>query len=165
MSHRVLLVAIAGACGLGGLACKSASPQPPPQPTTTATASASAVGSAAPTATAASTAHPAPAPSPTYTSKDKGILVEYSITPRDCDELGDHYAEVTRLDQRAGLPPKQTDKQREAAEAGIAQAAEQARAMWLKQCDGLVNMVYEKARIECALTSKTVAAFDACLNK
>ena len=108
---------------------------------------------------------PPPIPPPPNSGKDLGIAVDYTITARDCDDLAARFHDVTRADMMAQLGDKQTEAQRAAAEKGIEQMANQARDGYLKQCDGLIDKVYERPRIDCALEARTVSAFDTCLNE
>ena len=90
---------------------------------------------------------------------------DYSLTENDCQALGRGYGDAARYDQRAVLNPKLTDKQREQANASIDAVVGKLATAWEATCvKSLAGNIVDHAKIKCALGSKTVKAFDVCLN-
>jgi hypothetical protein len=112
---------------------------------------------------------PAAAPSPGAAPArkvDPSLSIDtYEMTPSDCDALGSHYGEVARSDQMAALSPKLSDKQRAATAAQVDKVVGTLSEKWIGGCQtSLVNRAVDHDAIKCALGSKTVKAFDVCLN-
>ncbi|MEO5728002.1 MAG: hypothetical protein ABI134_09790 [Byssovorax sp.] len=90
---------------------------------------------------------------------------DYSLTENDCQALGRQYGEAARADQRVGLNPKLTAKQREQAEAAIDSVVSKLESGWTETCSkSLAGKIVEHKNIKCALAAKTVKSFDVCLN-
>ncbi len=90
---------------------------------------------------------------------------DYSLTENDCQALGRQYGEAARADQRVGLNPKLTAKQREQAEAAIDGVVSKLESGWTETCSKqLAGKIVEHKNIKCALAAKTVKSFDVCLN-
>ena len=91
--------------------------------------------------------------------------VDYEITNRDCDTLGEALARVTRSDQLAALDPKVSATQKAEAERGITEVAGKVGDRWAASCrTSLAGGVTDERFLQCALRAKTVTAFDECLN-
>ncbi len=87
------------------------------------------------------------------------------LTENDCQALGRQYGDAARADQRVGLNPKLTAKQREQADASIDSVVSKLEAGWTDTClKNLAGKNVEHEKIECALAAKTVKSFDVCLN-
>ena len=83
----------------------------------------------------------------------------------DCQALGRQYGTAARDDQRVGLNPKLTAKQREQAEAAIDGVVSKLESGWTDTCSkSLAGKIVEHKNIKCALAAKTVKSFDVCLN-
>jgi hypothetical protein len=90
---------------------------------------------------------------------------DYSLTENDCQALGRQYGQAARADQRVGLNPKLTAKQREQAEAAIDGVVSKLESGWTETCSkSLAGKIVEHKNIKCALAAKTVKSFDVCLN-
>ena len=90
---------------------------------------------------------------------------DYSLTENDCQALGRGYGDAARSDQRTALNPKLTAKQREQADASIDGVVTKLAEKWEETClKSLAGKIVEHAKVKCALGSKTVKAFDICLN-
>lgn len=90
---------------------------------------------------------------------------DYSLTERDCVELGKQYVAVQRADQVAKLDAKLTDKQREQALKSIDGVVGKMGEPWANGCiESLAGKVVDRKSLDCAMSSKTVKAFDECLN-
>ncbi|EYF02406.1 hypothetical protein [Chondromyces apiculatus] len=98
-------------------------------------------------------------------STDTSIPDDYSISRGDCAQLGNQLATVTRSDQLAQLSPKLTAAQRTQADKNITDVATRMGEKWTAGCEeSLVGKIGDRQSIVCALSSKTVKAFDECLN-
>ena len=111
----------------------------------------------------------APAPPTMGAVKREGgatdVPDDYSLTENDCQALSRGYGDAARGDQRAALNPKLTAKQREQAETSIDGVVTKLEAGWEETClKSLAGKIVDHNRIKCALGSKTVKAFDLCLN-
>jgi hypothetical protein len=110
----------------------------------------------------------APAPTPTVKRIDPVTDLstdDYSLTENDCQALGRQYGDAARADQRVGLNPKLTDKQREQANASIDSVVSKLETTWIDTCvKNLAGKNVEHKNITCALAAKTVKSFDVCLN-
>jgi hypothetical protein len=90
---------------------------------------------------------------------------DYEMTNTDCAELGRALKMVIGNDERSKLSPKLKQAQRDAAEASIDRAAGTRQDQWVDGCQkSLVGKVVDRASLKCAVSSKTVKDFDACLN-
>ena len=90
---------------------------------------------------------------------------DYSLTENDCQALGRQYGDAARADQRVGLNPKLTPKQREQADASIDSVVSKLESGWIDTCmKNLAGKNVEHEKIKCALGAKTVKSFDVCLN-
>jgi len=93
-------------------------------------------------------------------------VADYTLTERDCVELGKHYVVVQRADQVKALDAKLTAKQRETAEKNIDAVVGPMGEPWANGCiENLTGKVVERKRLECAMSSKDVKGFGACLNE
>jgi hypothetical protein len=113
------------------------------------------------------TAEPEPKPLSHGAKKttDDGAGDDYTLTEKDCIELGKQYVAVQRADQVATLDKRLTDKQREQAVKNIDAVVEKMGEPWAEGCiSSLVGKVAERKRLQCAMASKSVKAFDECLN-
>ena len=91
---------------------------------------------------------------------------DYEMTNRDCIEVGRHFKTVIRNDEVAKLSPKLKQNQRDAAEASIDRAATTRQDQWIEGCQSsLVGKVVDRATLTCAMGTKSVKEFDACLNQ
>lgn len=90
---------------------------------------------------------------------------DYEMTNRDCAELGRQLKNVIRNDELAKLSPKLKQNQRDAAEASIDRAATTRQDQWVDGCQSsLAGKVVNQAALKCAMGTKSVKEFDACLN-
>ena len=109
---------------------------------------------------------------PKAPSKDKAYDVDksmsmdtYEMTPSDCDALGRQYGEVSRADLMSALSPKLSEKQRAATAAQVEKVVSERQETWISTCQrALVNKAVDHDGIKCALSAKTVKAFDVCIN-
>jgi hypothetical protein len=102
---------------------------------------------------------------PKSTNDGNSVPEDYSLTDRDCIELAKHYSVVHKADQMAGLSPKLSTAQKEQAEKAIDEAVAKLGDNWATGCrSSLVGGVVERNTLKCAMTSRTVKAFDECLN-
>jgi hypothetical protein len=90
---------------------------------------------------------------------------DYSLTERDCVELGKQYVAVQRADQVAKLDAKLTEKQREQAMKSIDGVVGKMGDPWANGCiESLAGKVVDRKSLDCAMSSKSVKGFDECLN-
>ena len=90
---------------------------------------------------------------------------DYSLTENNCQALGRQYGEAARADQRVGLNPELTAKQREQAESSIDAVVSKLESAWTETCSkSVAGRIVERKNIKCALAAKTVKSFDVCLN-
>jgi hypothetical protein len=146
---------------LGALGCGASTP--PPDDVTAHSDSAPDNGPG----DSSATAEPEPKPLSHGAKKttDDGAADDYTLTEKDCVELGKQYVVVQRADQIAGLDKRLTDKQREQATKNIDAVVEKMGEPWANGCiESLVGKVAERKRLECAMAAKSVKAFDDCLN-
>jgi hypothetical protein len=102
---------------------------------------------------------------PKSTSDGNSVPEDYTLTDRDCIELAKHYGVVQKADQMASLNPKLSAAQKEQAEGSIDSAVTKLREGWENGCrTSLVGGVVERGRLKCAMASKSVKAFDECIN-
>jgi len=96
---------------------------------------------------------------------DPGVADDYTLTQKDCVELGKQYVVVQKADQMAQLNPKLSADQKATAEKNIDKVVQPMGDRWADGCiSSLVGNVAERKRLECAMRAKTVKAFDDCLN-
>lgn len=129
-----------------------------------------------PAASADPEAAPAPTPAPVVTAmpgqvikntddRQAQALDAYEMTPSDCDALGRKFGELGRDEMLAGLGAKISEKQRATAVAKVAESMNKRADGWISNCmASYVNKAVDHAGIKCALASKSVKAFDVCLN-
>ena len=87
------------------------------------------------------------------------------LTHRDCRAMADKFAALTRSDEEAKLNPKLSEAQRESARKAFAEAAQILAERWSTSCEAnLVGKIASEESLRCAMASKSVAAFDVCLN-
>jgi hypothetical protein len=128
-------------------ACSSSAPDPV-IPTETAEPKAT----AAPSAPSTSTAPP-----------DPNASREISAT--DCRALAGKYNALTRSDEMAKLPAGLTPEQIAIAARQLEAGAEILSTRWENGCvESLVGKESPETNLKCAMSAKTVAAFDVCLN-
>lgn len=102
---------------------------------------------------------------PKSTNDGNSVPEDYSLTDRDCIELARQYVVVQKADQMATLSPKLTAAQKEQGEKAIDAAVGKLGEGWENGCrTSLVGGVVDRARLKCAMGSKTVKAFDECIN-
>jgi hypothetical protein len=137
-----------------GSACSSSTPTPQDPNDSTPVADG---GNKKPAATSASA-------SPD--DKQAGFTAtDRELTHRDCQVLGGRYHDLVMSDEATKLDPKLTDSQREQGKEAIIKGAEVLGDRWTESCEGsLVGKFASEEALQCAMTSKTVAAFDVCLN-
>jgi hypothetical protein len=83
----------------------------------------------------------------------------------DCQMLGQKLGAVTRADYMAQVPAKISDAKRAETEENINNVATKLGEQWTRMCvDSLVDKVVERARIKCAMESRTAKAFEECIN-
>jgi hypothetical protein len=155
---RVLLCpALASTFALA--ACASAPPDAALDDGTVATVDSD--RSSPPTATAPPVASVAPATS----SPEPAGPRERELTARECEVLAQRYGDLTRSDAMAGLKPGLTEGQRQQAQQNILAAADKLSERWEKGCvESVVGKVANEDALKCAMSAKTVADFDVCLN-
>jgi hypothetical protein len=109
---------------------------------------------------------PASPGAPPKPAVDKSMSLDtYELTPADCESLGKQYGEVARSDQMAALSPKLSAKQRDATAAQVDKVVSGLEDKWIAGCQAsLVNKAVDHDALKCALSAKTVKAFDVCLN-
>lgn len=108
-------------------------------------------------------------PSETTSGSDRPAPVggdnEHEITLNDCKALGEKYRDNTIADEVKKLDPKLSDAQREKGREAISNGAAKLGSKWIVSCEsGLVGKYTQEDSLKCAMSSKTVADFDACLN-
>jgi hypothetical protein len=109
---------------------------------------------AVPTASTASTSDAA---------VDPNASRELSAT--DCRALAGKYNALTRSDEMAKLPAGLTPEQVAVAARQLEAGAEILSTRWENGCvESLVGKESPEANLKCAMSAKTVAAFDVCLN-
>lgn len=102
---------------------------------------------------------------PKSTNDGNSVPEDYTLTDRDCIELAKHYGVVQKADQMAVLSPKLTTSQKEQAEGSIDAAVTKLRENWENGCrTSLVGGVVDRERLKCSMASKSVKAFDECIN-
>lgn len=102
---------------------------------------------------------------PKSTNDGNSVPEDYTLTDRDCIELAKHYVVVQKSDQMVALSPKLSTAQKEQAEKSITDAVVKLGENWENGCrSSLVGGVVDRNRLKCAISSKTVKAFDECIN-
>lgn len=98
--------------------------------------------------------------------KDDGSIPDdYSLVENDCIQLGRKLGALWRQDLRASLSPKLSEKQRAAAEENIEEGANKKADDWADGCiKSLVGKSVDPKSLKCAMDSKDLKAFEACLN-
>lgn len=87
------------------------------------------------------------------------------ISGTDCHALAGKYNALTRSDEKAKLPEGLNAAQIVAAENNIEKGADILSGRWENGClESLVGKEHPESNLKCAMSSKTVAAFDVCLN-
>jgi hypothetical protein len=154
-ARSLVVLALSSALAAG---CGAAPPTPAAEPEAAAPSTSK--------ARAEAPSEPAPdAAAPTVKRSEATVPDDYELTPRDCQELARQFASLIRSDELAKLSSKLSDKQREQATASIEKAAGVRRDQWAASCEkSLVGLVQERKALTCAMSAKTVAAFDTCLN-
>jgi hypothetical protein len=96
---------------------------------------------------------------------DNTIPDDYTMLRGDCQMLGQKLGAVTRADYMAQVPAKISDAKRAETEENINNVATKLGEQWTRMCvDSLVDKVVERARIKCAMESRTAKAFEECIN-
>lgn len=165
LATPALATTFATMISLGALGCGGSTP--PPEDATSQNDSAPDDGASEPHEATTEPAAPEPKPLSHGAKKitDEGAADDYTLTEKDCIELGKQYVAVQRADQIAGLDKRLTDKQREQAVKNIDAVVQKMGEPWANGCiESLVGKVAERKRLECAMAAKTVKAFDECLN-
>jgi hypothetical protein len=146
--------------------CGSGAPKPAEGPEGEVEGTPAAPGD--PASTSTSTVEAPPPPTMGTVKRPAGPVEtpdDYSLTENDCQALGRQYGDAARADQRVGLNPKLTAKQREQAEASIDGVVSKLESGWTDTCmKNLAGKNVEHEKIKCALGAKTVKSFDVCLN-
>lgn len=87
------------------------------------------------------------------------------VTATDCHVLSQKYEDVMRSDYLAKLSPKLSDADREKANRSIDAGVKTHAGKWEGTCsESLVGKVASESALKCAMASRSVAAFDTCLN-
>lgn len=115
---------------------------------------------------AASTAAPARTTTAKPTSDpSQGGDDAREISATDCHQLALKYGDVLRADEVAKLPEKLTEAQRAAAKRSLDDASAKLEARWEGGCvNDLVGKYASESGLRCAMASKSVAGFEACIN-
>lgn len=162
VSRLVVAAALALACGCSSNP-KPEEPTPPGEGAATSEPS-----EPEPTASPEPTADPGPAPGgvvKTTGGPDNSVPDDYTLMEGDCVQLGKKLGALWRLELRASLSPKLTDKQREKGEASIEEAASKKEDDWAGGCiKSLVGKSVDPKALKCAFDAKDLKAFEACLN-
>lgn len=96
---------------------------------------------------------------------ENSVPDDYSLTQRDCVDLGKKKSELALADFRSQVGPKVTEKQRAAAEPGFQAAAEKDGEKFAEGClKSLVDKVVDPKALKCAFDAKDVKTFEKCLN-
>ncbi|MDI3287891.1 hypothetical protein [Polyangium sp. 15x6] len=165
LAAPALATTFATILSLAALGCGASTP--PPEDATNQNDSAPDDGASEPREATAEPPEPEPKPLSHGAKKitDEGAAADYTLTEKDCIELGKQYVAVQRADQIAGLDKRLTDKQREQAVKNIDAVVGKMGEPWANGCiESLVGKVAERKRLECAMAAKSVKAFDECLN-
>ena len=108
------------------------------------------------------TSKPTAPPAPTSTASENRSR-ELSVT--DCIALAQRYQSLTRSDEMAKLPAGLSAEQIAISETQLARGAQLLAERWEEGCvKSLVGKEHPEANLRCAMSSKTVSAFDVCLN-
>lgn len=154
--------------GALALACGCSSNPKPEEPTVPGEgATTSETGEPETTATPEPTADPGPAPGVVKTTDapDNSVPDDYELMTGDCVQLGKKLGALWRLELRASLSPKLTEKQREKGEQAIEEAASKKEDDWADGCiKSLVGKSVDPKALKCAFDARDLKAFEACLN-
>lgn len=111
---------------------------------------------------------PKPIPPPKVTGGPGAPTAEAAtreLTQSDCHTLAQKYGSLTRSDEEAKLSPKLTPIQRNTASTAIEKAAGTLADRWEAGCSrDLAGKFASEEALQCSMASKTVSAFDVCLN-
>lgn len=155
-SHRgalLPLVALLATLAPSLIACSSSTPN-----------AQNADGDTAPPDSSAPRAAPPPSAAPD-TGPQSLTATDRELTPRDCEALGGRYHELVVSDESKKLDPKLTDKQREDGRDAISKGATLLSDRWIESCvSSLVGKFASEEALRCAMSAKSVSAFDVCLN-
>ncbi len=152
------IVALGFALALGGFGCASG----PSQTEVPSTEPESSGDEPPPAASAHPTAKASPPQAPSSARPDDSR----EITGSECQALSDKYEELTINDQMAKeVSAKLTDAQRETARRNIGVGAKKLASNWREACvRDLTGKVASEQALRCAMASRSVAAFETCLN-
>lgn len=99
------------------------------------------------------------------TPDDNSVPDDYTLMEGDCVQLGDKLGALWKLELRASLSPKLTEKQREKAEESIQEGAAKKSEDWANGCiKSLVGKSVDPKALKCAFDSRDLKAFEKCLN-
>ena len=108
-------------------------------------------------------AQPTAPPRSTSTAPSENLTRELSVT--DCIALAQKYESLTRSEEMAKLPVGLTAEQIAVSESQLARGAKLLAERWEEGCvKSLVGKEHPESNLRCAMASKTVSAFDVCLN-
>lgn len=112
------------------------------------------------TAAPSRTASPKPTSDPSQGGDDAR-----EISATDCHQLALKYGDVLRADEVAKLPEKLSEAQRTATLRSLDDASAKLEARWEGGCvNDLVGKYASESGLRCAMASKSVAGFEACIN-
>jgi hypothetical protein len=155
---------------LATVACSSGAPPPdtPAQPSEPSETAGSTTESQSGSEGAGEQASSASAPSGTAQAPrdDSNVIPDdYEMMSGDCVVLGNKLGAVVRSDHMAQLSPKLSEEKRSTAEKNIDDVASKMASQWANGCEkSLVGKVVERQRIKCALDSRSLKAFEECIN-
>lgn len=102
---------------------------------------------------------------PTSTATPPAGNHSRELSVADCVALATKYESLTRSDEMAKLPDGLTAEQIQISDSQIARGAEALSDRWEEGCvKSLVGKEHPEQNLHCAMASKTVGAFDVCLN-
>jgi hypothetical protein len=106
-----------------------------------------------------------PTPKTAIPSKTVDPNASRELSANDCHALAGKYNALTRSDEMAKLPDGLTPEQIALAARQLEAGAEVLSTRWEKGCvESLVGKESPESNLKCAMSAKTVAAFDVCLN-
>ncbi len=145
------------------LACASSGPEPQAQPTSEPEYTPPEIDTAD-----AKSDGPKALPPPKVTglaSATAGQPASRELTQNDCRTMAQKYGSLVRSDEEAKLSPKLTDAQRNVAKTNIDKGADALQGRWEEGCvTNLVGKYASEDALKCAMSAKTLALFDTCLN-
>jgi len=99
-----------------------------------------------------------------YRSKPPPSLPDdYSLTQNDCNVLTDVYEKLLRQQEMAKLEgQKFKPAELERAKANVEKVVEKGAEGWQKNCDGIVNTVQPRGRLQCAFDARELERFTGC---